>query len=95
MSFNENDYYLHHIEVSNKPQKKYTAILKKRDDQTQEIKVDFGNKTKNHFKDRTGLNAYPNQNKGRFSDKKAFKDSLPSGPLKLYSEQWLEKVCLH
>lgn len=103
MSFNPRDYYYDHTEVSDVPQNKYKAVLKLRTDPSVEHYVDFGDKSKDHVKDKTGLNAYPLKNKGKHSDKKKFKDEYIKNADKIidkskdlkYSKLWFEKKLLY
>ena len=100
MSFNHEDYYLFNAEVSDNPAKKYTAVLRLRTDpynEEKEIRVDFGDVNSDHYKDKTGLNAYPSKNKGKIKDKKTHIDNKKKGTelYKKFSETWLEKIYLY
>lgn len=107
MSFNPSNYIYHHTEVSDEPSSKYKAVLKLRtdtpDNTTPEQYVYFGDVTKDHVKDKTGLNAYPSKNKGKGVDKKKFKDDYIKEASKIvdkskdlkYSKIWFEKHLLY
>lgn len=97
MSFNPQDYIYSHSEVSDNAQFKYKAVLKKRSDTNVEAYVWYGDKTKDHLRDRTRLNAFPQKGKGKRKIRKDYIDENKGDPdfYKKYSKFWFERMVLY
>lgn len=100
MSYSVKDYCMCGIEKAVDANKKYRAVLRPRTDEpdgTGTVYVEFGDVTKEHYKDRTPLQLYACNNTGRKSVRDAFLTLNKGNPYLTtkYTAMWFEKKLLY